>query len=374
MSVESWSNATEMHAAQAAASWRCSRSALDGGNATLTQCLSSPDIEAAAFNCPTCAVPVECELPAGKADWSYLPPMGDRGDGWVVNDWGQYGCPSDCFRMSNRFAKGLRKPGLENGEGCFRGCDPRTAWQHGFQDRINWCTVCWDDSTGTFDTKNGEGREKAFIDGMGPFDWCALWLAAALVALTVVGELKDLMLCKFAINHAVEAGNDPGKGWRFAFGVHRWIRKWIFLPALIQCVPRLIGNKGGDALNVSLNTVSSSASRGCVLAFLFTDACEQVAVLFLAEVDNAFYALALSERTKVRVEEAGRVVLTEDERTSLQNTKTVFLVIVFTNLIVVVSYGLGGWHEQHCEGRETAECGFFVRRAHVADLHARARL
>ena len=157
------------------------------------------------------------------------------------------------------------------------------------------------------------------------------------------------MLCKFAINHAVEAGNDPGKGWRFAFGVHRWIRKWIFLPALIQCVPRLIGNKGGDALNVSLNTV---------------------AVLFLAEVDNAFYALALSERTKVRVEEAGRVVLTEDERTSLQNTKTVFLVIVFTNLIVVVSYGLGGWHEQHCEGRETAECGFMVRRAHVADLHA----
>ena len=161
-----WSNATKMHAAHESASWRCSRSALDGGNATLKQCLSSPDIEAAAFNCPTCVVPVECELPAGKTDWSHLPPMGDRGAGWVVNDWGEFGCPSDCFRMSNRHAKGLREPGLENGEGCFRGCDPRTAWKHGLQGRINWCTVCWDASTGTFDTKNGEGREKAFIDGM----------------------------------------------------------------------------------------------------------------------------------------------------------------------------------------------------------------
>lgn len=63
-------------------------------------------------------------------------------------------------------------------------------------------------------------------------------------------------------------------------------------------------------------------------------------------MDNAFYALALGERTKVRVEENGRVVLTETERKSLRNTKLIFLVTVVTLILRVVSHGLSGeWND-----------------------------
>jgi hypothetical protein len=56
----------------------------------------------------------------------------------------------------------------------------------------------------------------------------------------------------------------------------------------------------------------------------------------------------MSERTKAHVEEAGRVVLTDDERQSLRNTKSIFLVTVFLIVIVVVAYGLGGWFDEVC--------------------------
>ena len=237
---EDHSNATAHRMHVEVAGWRCSAAALDSSNASLAQCLLSDHLEAA-VNCPSCVEPTACELPEGTV----LPEYDSR---YVFNDYGQQGCPAECFRAASYH-------GASN-DGCYKGCDPRTAWEHGLQDRINWCTGCWDEATSTFDTANGEGREKAFVDGMGPFDWCALYLAAALVALTVVAELKDVLLCKFALQHAIDAGQDPGKGWRFAYSCHRWVRRWIFIPALIQCVPRLIGTKGGDALNVSLNTVA----------------------------------------------------------------------------------------------------------------------
>ena len=64
----------------------------------------------------------------------------------------------------------------------------------------------------------------------------------------------------------------------------------------------------------------------------------------------------MSERTKAHVEEAGRVVLTDDERQSLRNTKSIFLVTVFLIVIVVVAYGLGGWFDEVC-GNDS--CGSF---------------
>lgn len=222
--------------------WRCDPRALDGSNSTLKQCINRdhPDVTR---NCPYCVQPTTCALPPGTV----LPEYNEYID---KNELGAFGCPSDCFRFEGS---------------CVRGCEPVTAWQHGLQDRINVCAGCWDAATNTFDIPDStqSSRERNYILAMGTFDWCALWLASALVALTVVAELKDTLLCKFSLQHAVEAGQDPGKAWRFAFAAHRWVRKWLFIPALVQCVPRLIGNKGGDALNVSLNTV---------------------AVLFLAEV------------------------------------------------------------------------------------------
>ena len=63
-----------------------------------------------------------------------------------------------------------------------------------------------------------------------------------------------------------------------------------------------------------------------------------VAVLFLCEVDNAMYMVALNERVRARVEDAGRVELTDEDVALLTRTKTSHLVtIVACNLVAVAS-------------------------------------
>lgn len=59
-----------------------------------------------------------------------------------------------------------------------------------------------------------------------------------------------------------------------------------------------------------------------------------IAVLFMCEVDNICYNVGLGERVRARVEEAGRVELTDKEATSLMRSKVfhasvIMLMIVF---------------------------------------------
>eukprot|EP01052_Picozoa_sp_SAG31_P071591 SAG31_NODE_30513_length_380_cov_0.722420_1_plen_58_part_10 len=51
-------------------------------------------------------------------------------------------------------------------------------------------------------------------------------------------------------------------------------------------------------------------------------------VQFMTEVDNVAYQLALSERVRSRVEEMGRVQLTDKEAAALARTKAVHIFFV----------------------------------------------
>ena len=74
-----------------------------------------------------------------------------------------------------------------------------------------------------------------------------LTTAAAQIAIIVVGELKDILLCSMAI--AQHAGK-LSAGWRHALIFLLGIRRWIFLPALVCTVPLLVMVEGGDALKM----------------------------------------------------------------------------------------------------------------------------
>ena len=69
---------------------------------------------------------------------------------------------------------------------------------------------------------------------------------AAQIAIIVVGELKDILLCSMAIAHARKLS----AGWRHALIFLLGIRRWLFLPALVCTVPLLVMVEGGDALKM----------------------------------------------------------------------------------------------------------------------------
>ena len=97
---------------------------------------------------------------------------------------------------------------------------------------------------------------------MGSFDWWTLVLAALMVALAILGELKDIKLVTAAMN---QAGDRLGQGWRIALTTLNAVRRHVFLPSVLMNVSNLVLHKGGDSLSVCLNTI---------------------AILFLCEVDN----------------------------------------------------------------------------------------
>ena len=61
------------------------------------------------------------------------------------------------------------------------------------------------------------------------------------------------------------AGDALSPGWRYGLAFVHFLRRWTFVPMIMMSIPLLVVQKGGDALNVSFNTV---------------------AVLFLLEIDN----------------------------------------------------------------------------------------
>ena len=78
---------------------------------------------------------------------------------------------------------------------------------------------------------------------------------------------------------------------------------------------------GGDALSVCFNTV---------------------AILFLVEIDTVCYA-GLPRRVRVRMAEAGRLVLTEDQAASMARSKAVHVCVFVPFMMLLVAWrGVGG--------------------------------
>ena len=104
------------------------------------------------------------------------------------------------------------------------------------------------------------------VDAMGTLDWTTLVFASFVVALTVIGELKDMLLCDIA----VERLGDKLGSWRHAIAIGNFLRRTLFLPGMLCIVGLLVAFRGGDSLSVCFNTV---------------------AILFLCEVSSEIYTI-----------------------------------------------------------------------------------
>jgi hypothetical protein len=88
----------------------------------------------------------------------------------------------------------------------------------------------------------------ANVAAMGFADKNALVVAAYIIALNIVLELKDIELVGIAV---AQAGDRIRPNMRRAFTLLSLIRRWVFLPALLMTVPWLVMFKGGKRAFVS---------------------------------------------------------------------------------------------------------------------------
>jgi hypothetical protein len=181
----------------------------------------------------------------------------------------------------------------------------------------SWCDACFHVTqpgvAGHVDPMTMPLHAAGSVDAMGIFDWMALCFSFTTVAFAISGELQDIELCEIAVARA--RGGVKG-GVRFALKFLNITRRWVFLPCLSACIPALVWIFGGDALSVCFNTV---------------------AILFLVEIDTVCYA-GLPRRVRERMAEAGRLMLTEGQATSMARSKAVHVCAFVLIMIVIVTW------------------------------------
>jgi Zn ribbon nucleic-acid-binding protein len=182
---------------------------------------------------------------------------------------------------------------------------------------VSWCHSCFTFEhggalAGEVDPMTAPLKAEMEVDSMGTFDWNALVFAASFVSLAVVVELQDIELCTLTMDKAT--GGDSRV--RLATSLLNGMRRWVFLPALTTTIPLLVFMQGADALSVCLNTV---------------------AVCFLCDIDTVIYVL-LPRRFKLRMEEAGRVMLSNEEADAMSRSRVVHVCAIVCMTLATVAY------------------------------------
>lgn len=86
-------------------------------------------------------------------------------------------------------------------------------------------------------------------------DWAAYIFCSVVVSLTMVGEMKDIMLVSFAIENAHVEGQ-LSTAWKFFLSLLNKIRRWVFIPSLMLTVLGVVIYNSGEAGQVCFSTVA----------------------------------------------------------------------------------------------------------------------
>jgi hypothetical protein len=120
-----------------------------------------------------------------------------------------------------------------------------------------WCAKCFqvthEGKAGVNDPINGITRATAYVDAMAFWDWTAMFFSIVIVAFAVCKELQDIELCTLAMN---TTGGEVARLARYGLKMLTFLRRWVFLSVLTNCIPVLVWTQGADALSVCFNTVA----------------------------------------------------------------------------------------------------------------------
>ena len=175
----------------------------------------------------------------------------------------------------------------------------------------SFCEACVHLEDNRIDVSTPTDRMYENIMAMRIGDSVALAFSAYIVALTVVAEMQDVLLCLLSISGKKEQLGT----WRWALWVCAFLRCSLIIPFMLSGVAMLVLMRGGDALSVAFNTI---------------------ALIFLLDVDNLSYSYGLSERQQMRMETDGRVALTDADKGHVALIKAVQVPVIMCGICVTV--------------------------------------
>ena len=145
-------------------------------------------------------------------------------------------------------------------------------------------------------------------------DWATLLLASFVVAFSVYGEVKDILLCDFALaafheKHKENVTCSEHIYWRLMMQTLATLRLFCFLPFVLCSVILLVLFEGAEAKDICLNAV---------------------AVVFLLDLDNLAFSHGLNEETRMEAEKFGKVPMTSKNRLEEDITKWICVLTVQT--------------------------------------------
>ena len=88
---------------------------------------------------------------------------------------------------------------------------------------------------------------------MNHWDWAAMFVSIVVVAFALCKELQDIELCMLTMD---TTGGEVGRLARYSIKLLTFLRRWVFLFVMTNCIPALIWTHGADALSVCFNTVA----------------------------------------------------------------------------------------------------------------------
>eukprot|EP01052_Picozoa_sp_SAG31_P023677 SAG31_NODE_1967_length_6785_cov_7.007329_7_plen_508_part_00 len=185
---------------------------------------------------------------------------------------------------------------------------PARKWEHSRMGSIytaksieSWCDRCV--TLTHVSTWHAREMGQATTAAMSLYDWIALFLCGYIIGLTIVGEIKDILLVSIA---AKRGAAELTPAWRMAIGFLGRVRAHTFLSIVMFAMPMVVLSQGGNAMKTCFNTV---------------------AILFLTEVDNLSYKFGLGERARERVDAVGHVILSDEDAKMLTRTKKLCIVL-----------------------------------------------
>ena len=190
------------------------------------------------------------------------------------------------------------------------------------------CRACYDPATNHFMTVEELGMSTWGQHLMGGNEWMTYALAATVVSASVVAEIRDIKLCSITVENCQRSSP---KAWLLAIEVLQGARHFGFVSMLLWLVSSMVEMQGSDPLSICFNTVrppSPPFPSSLLFSSTLSDPpdLDQVAVLFLLQVDEQLYAFGLSEETRTEIEQHGRVVLDQAHLDYLKIVKLMWLI------------------------------------------------
>lgn len=110
-----------------------------------------------------------------------------------------------------------------------------------------WCNTCVHAVNGHVNNMTQGQATALSIAAMGAPDIMVFILTSYIVALTIVGELRDIHLVTLRFARAETAVSMP---WQILFGILNAMRRYMFAPGLVVVIGMLVAYEGGDALSL----------------------------------------------------------------------------------------------------------------------------